>query len=159
MAVKIFFSYTHKDPRHTDEPYVRKVIDFFCSLEREGKVSILWDRKLKAGADLFPDIAVMMNQADIILLFVSANYLASETCIKEVKKSAELRDSKGIVVIPIIVSRCPWLDNSFLSSLLALPSDGKEISTFEDQDEAYMNIYSEVKKHVDEIYQNQETEN
>lgn len=151
MAVKIFFSYTHKDPRHTDEPYVRKVIDFFRSLEREGKVSILWDRNLKAGADLFPDIAVMMNQADIILLFVSANYLASETCIKEIKKSSELRYSRGAIVVPIIVSPCPWEDNDFLHSLLALPEDGKPVSLYSDSNSANMDIYRGVKKRIEDV--------
>lgn len=151
MAVNIFFSYTHKDPRHSDEQYVNDVISILRPLEQSGRISILWDRVVKAGESRFASIDEMLNNSDIILLFVSANYLSSESCQDEIKKSSELRYSRGAIVVPIIVSPCPWEDNDFLHSLLALPEDGKPISLYSDSNSANMDIYRGVKKRIEDV--------
>ena len=84
-----------------------------------------------------------LEEADIICLFISANFLSSDNCKKEKKKALELRKKKGISVIPIILSHCGWQDDEDISNLhlLALPSDGKPVSSFQDRNKAWHDVY------------------
>ena len=58
-----------------------------------------------------------------------------------------------MVVIPVIVSDNPWLDDPFLKKLLALPTDGRAIksSFWDSQEQACMDVHNGVRKVVDEI--------
>ena len=83
--------------------------------------------------------------SDIICLFISANFLASEACRKEKVDAFKLSKKRGITVIPIILSPCGWLDDSELNRPLALPDDGKPISEFSNSKTAWNNVYNELK--------------
>ena len=149
MSVKIFISYTH-----SDGTTVKNVIDTFAPMERIKEVEILWDRDIKAGSDFWnEDIPKMMDESDIICLFLSTAYLASESCIKEKEIAEKLRKEKGLVVIPIIVGDSPWQDDPFLKKLLALPTDGHAIKSgyWESQEKASMDVHNGVKKVVETI--------
>ena len=52
---------------------------------------------------------------------------------------------KGITVAPIILSPCGWLDDNDIHTLLALPTDGKAISSFENSDAAWNDVYNGLK--------------
>ena len=58
---------------------------------------------------------------------------------------------KGIAVVPIVLSPCGWLDDIELSTLLALPPDGKPISDFSNSDTAWNNVYNELKNVIDNV--------
>lgn len=149
MSVKIFISYTHGDGTT-----VKDVVDTFAPMERSEKVEILWDKRIDAGSDFWnEDIPEMMNSSDIICLFLSTAYLASGSCIKEKEIAEKLREEKDVVVIPVIVSDNPWLEDSFLKKLLALPTDGHAIksSYWDSQEKACMDVHNGVRKVVDEI--------
>lgn len=149
MPVKIFVSYTHNDGTT-----VKKVVDTFAPMEREDRVKILWDKDINAGADFWnEDIPNMMTSSDIICLFLSTAYLASDSCIREKNFAEKLKSEKGIVVIPVVVSDCPWLEDSFLKSLLALPNDGHAIKSgyWDNDEEACMDVHNGIKRVVEEI--------
>ena len=57
----------------------------------------------------------------------------------------KLKKERNIRVVPIILSSCGWLDDYHLSSLLALPTDGKPISNFENRDDGWLDVYNGVK--------------
>lgn len=48
-------------------------------------------------------------------------------------------------MVSVILSACGWLDDKELSSLLALPTDGKPISDFTDSNTAWNNVYKGLK--------------
>ena len=62
----------------------------------------------------------------------------------------ELRKKRGISVIPIILSCCGWQDDEDISHLLALPTDGKPVTSFHDRNEAWHNVYIGLKKIIEE---------
>ena len=76
FAVKsIFFSYSHKDEALRDQLEVH-----LAMLKRQGVISTWHDRRLVAGDDVDTGIAKELNQADIILLLASPDFLASDYC-------------------------------------------------------------------------------
>ncbi len=142
--LKLFISYSHLDEEH-----IKEFTKHIAPLKNNGLIEDWYDRQIIGGQDFQEKIDNNLENADIICLFISANFLASRACVKEQKNALELRKKKGIVVVPIILSACGWLDDNEISSLLALPEDGKPISGFTDPNKAWNNVYNGVKHIVE----------
>ena len=56
---------------------------------------------------------------------------------------------KEVRVFPIILRPCGWLDNSFISSLLSSPTDGKPITEQSNYDSALQNVYDNLKEAIE----------
>lgn len=125
--LKLFISYSHKD-----ETFVTKFLNHLSPLKNNGLINEWYDRKIETGEEFQNDIDNNLDNADIICLLISDNFLSSNACIKEKNRSLVLKISKGVRVIPIILSPCAWTLHKELSELLAIPSDGKPVSTFTD---------------------------
>lgn len=140
IKLKLFISYSHND-----EEYIKDFIKHIAPLKTKGLIEDWYDRKIIVGKDYQDQINNKLEDADIICLFISANFLSSNACMEEKKSAFELMKKKGIIVVPIILSPCGWLDYTELSCLLALPTDGKPISDFKNSDTAWNNVYNELK--------------
>ena len=114
--LRLFISYSHRD-----EGQINRFKKHLVPLKENGLISEWHDRKIMAGEDFQRSINNHLEDADIICLFISPDFLDSQECKKEVTKSLELKKKKGISVIPIILSECGWSDMQNISSLLALP--------------------------------------
>lgn len=143
--LKLFISYSH----HDEKSYIDQFKKHIHTLKDNGLIEDWYDREILAGEDFQNKINNNLEDADIICLFISANFLSSPSCKKEKEKALELRKKKGISVIPIILSSCGWLDVEDIPKLLALPTDGKPISKFEDQNEAWLDVYEGLKKIIE----------
>lgn len=142
--LKLCISYSHLDQEHIEE-----FIKHIAPLKSNGLIEDWYDRKIIAGQDLQDSIDNNLENADIICLFISANFLSSPACIKEKRNALELRKKKGIAVVPVILSACGWLDDKDISSLLVLPDDGKPISDITDSNNAWNNVYNGLKKVIE----------
>ncbi len=138
--LKLFIGYSHLDEGYIDE--FRKHI---APLKNNGLIEDWYDRKIIAGQDFQDNIDNNLENADIICLFFSANFLSSSACIKEKKNALKLRKKKGVAVIPVILSACGWLDDKEISSLLVLPIDGKPVSGIADSNTAWHDVYIGIK--------------
>lgn len=118
-----------------DEALLRDVQNALAPLVRSGILKGLWcDRKILPGAEWGNVIRDEINSADIILLLVSQDFLASDYCMEvEVKQALTRRDSDGAAVIPIILRDCYWRNEAFahakLGDVQVLPKGGKPIKS------------------------------
>lgn len=138
--LKLFISYSHVDEKEIDD-----FIKHIALLKTNGLIEAWYDRKIIGGKDFQHEIDNKLEDADIICLFISANFLSSNACMEEKSNALELMKKKGISVVPIILSPCGWLDDNDIFSLLALPTDGNPISKFQDSDEAWNCVYEGLK--------------
>jgi hypothetical protein len=143
--VKLAISYSHDDDTHATE-----FIKHLAPLKANGFVKEWIDRKILAGTDYQNVIDNNLEDADIICLLISANFLNSKPCMDEKNNALELRKRKGISVIPIILSDCGWLDDKELSSILSIPKDGKPVSNFANSDTGWHEVYTGLKKVVEQ---------
>jgi len=144
--LRLFISYSHKDEAH-----IGKFFSHIDPLIRNGLIEEWYDRKIIAGKDFQNDIDNNLENADVICLFISANFLSSNACQDEIKTSFSLKRAKGIEIVPIILSACAWKENKYIKNILAIPQDGKEIAKFEDEDEAWHSVYFELKKVIENV--------
>ena len=140
-AIQVFFSYAHED-----EPFRDKLAKHLTLLERQYVISAWHDREIAAGKEWKQEILEQLNHADIILLLISADFLASAFCWEvELKRAMERHASKEAVVIPIIVREVDWSSAPF-AKLQALPKNAEPIANWPIVDQAYTDISKGIKK-------------
>ncbi len=146
MPLELFISYSHKD----DE--FRKDLDTHLStLKRQGVIDAWHDRRIAPGTEWADDIALHLESAQIILLLISADFIASNYCYdKEMTRALERHERREARVIPIILRPCDWQTAEF-SKLQALPQDAKPITTWANRDEAFLNVALGIRRVVQEM--------
>ena len=133
--VSLFYSYSHKDEALRDE-----LETHLSLLRRQGVVRGWHDRRIAAGTEWAGQIDQHLDTADIILLLVSADFLASDYCYdKEMTRALERHEAGTARVIPVILRPCDWHSAPF-GKLQALPKDGKPVTTWKNRDEAFTDI-------------------
>lgn len=143
--LNLFISYSHADELGKLE--FRKHIK---PLEQNQSIQVWCDRAITGGEDLNMRIFEELDNADVICLLLSANYLSSESCQTEKLKALESLP-KGVVVIPIILSECAWLDDADIKKLLAFPKDGQAVSGYSNRDKAWFEVYEGLKNVVEPL--------
>ncbi|MEH2337790.1 toll/interleukin-1 receptor domain-containing protein [Nostoc sp.] len=145
-AVKVFFSYSYKDEVLRDE-----LATHLSMMKRQGVIEAWHDREISAGSEWANAIDDNLNVADIILLLVSANFLASDYCYdKEMTRAMERHEHKEARVIPIILKPTDWNSAPF-GKLQAFPKNAKPVTTWQDQDEAFLNVAQGIQRVVEDI--------
>jgi len=140
MAAKVFFSYSHKDEDLRDQLEVQ-----LAMLKRLGSIEAWHDRRITAGKPFGNEISTRLEEADIILLLVSPDFLASDYCYEREMARALERHAEGTArVIPVILRPCDWHAAPF-GKLLAAPRDGRPITRWPDGDEAYLDVVNAIK--------------
>ena len=134
-AVRVFISYAHKDERLCNELIVHLKL-----MQRQGVIATWYDRKIEAGENWKEKIDENLERAEIILLLVSADFIASEYCYeKEMQRGLERHANNEAEVIPIIVRDVNWKKAPF-GKLQALPEKGKAVPLWKNKDSAWRSV-------------------
>jgi hypothetical protein len=136
----LFFSYSHRDETLRDQ-----LETHLAMLKRQGFIEAWHDRRITAGEELDQAINASLEAADIVLLLVSSDFLASDYCYdKEMLRAVERHKAGACTVIPVILRPCDWHDTPF-GGLLAAPKDGKPITQWPDIDAAFLDVTTTIK--------------
>ena len=147
--VKVFFSYAHEDEQLRD-----KLATHLSTLKRQGIIQEWHDRQIGAGQEWAGEIDHNLEAAHVILLLVSADFMGSDYCMdKELSRAMERHELGNARVIPIILRPVDWEGLPF-SKLQALPTDGIPITSWSNQDEAFLNVARGIRSVVEEIAEN-----
>lgn len=142
---KLFFSYSHADEQLRDT-----LEKHLSALKRQGLIDTWHDRRILAGDELDHAIEQSLEEADVILLLVSADFLASAYCYDvEMQRAVERHNAGEARVIPIILRPCDWQDAPF-GKLLAAPKDGRPVTSWPDLDEAFLDVVRAIKAAIRE---------
>lgn len=144
--VEVFYSYAHKDEE------LRNELDIHLATLKREKVIRGWhDRGIVAGQEWGGEIDEHLKAADIILLLVSPDFLASDYCNDiEVEQAMKRHEADEARVIPIILRPSDWTRATF-SKLQALPKNAKPITRWEDRDEAFLNVAEGIRKAAEDL--------
>ena len=144
QPVRIFFSYSHEDDRHRI-----RLEKHLKLLERQGLIEPWSDRKLLPGAEWAKEIDQRLERADLVLFLVSADFVTSEYCWGvEMKRALERHEVGEVQVVPVIVRDCDWHGTPF-GRLLALPEDGKAVTSWANEDEAWAQVARGLRRRVE----------
>jgi hypothetical protein len=140
MPIKIFFCYAHED-----EPLLNKLKTQLSPLQWQGLIDPWHDRNISAGTEWEEEIKEHLDAAQIILLMVSPDFMASKYCYSvEMKRAIERHERGEARVIPIIVRPVYW--QGVLGKLQALPTDAKPVTLWYNVDEALFDVTEGIRK-------------
>jgi hypothetical protein len=146
LPTKVFISYSHKDEEFKDE-----LVTMLAGLQRRGVIDAWQDRRIEEGDEWYQEIQDAMNECDLAILLISANFIASSFIQdEELTRLLKRRMEEGLRVVPVIVKPCMWQSEPALKGIQGLPRDGKPVITFSkengDRDQTWMEIAKAIEK-------------
>jgi TIR domain/Ppx/GppA phosphatase family len=145
-AIEVFCSYSHKDET------LREELDVHLNILQAAGVITSWqDHAIPAGKEWASEIDTHLNSAQIILLLISPDFLASKYAREvEVKRALERAKAGEATVISVLLRDVDW-HGSPLSKLQALPKGAKPITSWPDRDQALNSVAVGIRKVAEEI--------
>ncbi len=151
VPLEVFFAYSHKDEKLRDQ-----LERHLSQLKNEGLITGWHYRKIGAGNEWEGQVDQHLKSAPIILLLVSADFLASRYCYDvEMKRALERHETGEARVIPIILRPCDWQSAPF-GKLTALPTHGVPVTArgWKNRDEAFADVAKGIRAEVDSLTAN-----
>lgn len=142
----LVFSYAH-----VDEALRNELEKHLSPLQRMGRISTWHDRRIVPGEEFAGQIDQHFGDADIILLLISSDFIASDYCYQIEMSNALQRHERGeAIVIPVILRPCAWKQLPF-GKLQAATVDGKPIAQFSSFDEGFVQVVEAVSRALDKL--------
>jgi hypothetical protein len=133
--IRVFLSYAHRD-----EALVEEFRSHLAILRRRGMVAEWYDRRIAAGGDWNHKISAALEEADLILLLLSADFLASDYIFDvEVQRAMQKQQEGKARIVPIILRPVLWEATPF-SVFQALPRDARPVTSWRNRDEAWFDV-------------------
>ena len=144
--VRIFCSYAHEDSGLQDQ--LRKHLAALQDLIESWN-----DHAIQPGDNWENEISEHLEQADIILLLISVDFLVSQYCMGvEMARALERAKRGEAVVIPVLL-RPVDCDNAPFRHLQFLPSSRRPVVKWETPDDAFLDIEQGVRRVVEKLRQ------
>lgn len=134
---KVFISYVPEDEAW------RAVLEVhLASLLRGGSIQVWHAGHLAAGEAVGARTRLELESADVVLILVSPDYLASDNATRETEIAIRRRNAGSATIVPILIRPCHW-ESSPLAGLVMLPRDGKPVRQ-SNNDAAWTSIIQEL---------------
>jgi hypothetical protein len=145
-TIKIFISFADED-----KSLMLELEKHLSPLVHSGIIAIFHRHKISPGADREKKISEQLASAHIILLLVSAYFIASDYCFSiELKQALERHEAGNVRIIPIILRPVIW-KKTRLGRLQSLPRNGKPIIDWFNRDKAFFDVSCDIEKTIEEI--------
>ncbi|MBD2605842.1 tetratricopeptide repeat protein [Scytonema hofmannii FACHB-248] len=149
QSVEVFISYHEKDNDLREE-----LEKHLASLQWENIITSWSDRQIVAGQEFKGEIDKSLNQAGLILLLVSSDFIASDYhWTVEVTRALERNAAGKASVIPVLLRYADW-NTPPIDKLSPLPSNRKPIKTWADRDEAFLEVVKGIRQEVKRLVAN-----
>jgi hypothetical protein len=149
VAFEVFISYSHRDIKLREE-----LTKHLSNLRNQGIISNWHDGDIAPGTEWKSQILDHLNTARIILLLISADFMASDFCYSiEMKQAIARHDAKEACVLPIILRPSDWEGSPF-EKLQVLPTYGKPVSKWTSHDDAWKNVVEGIKRAIKDLTTN-----
>src|SRR2546421_6476122 len=143
--IKIFLSYDDKDESLKDN-----LTKHLSILKNQGHITIWNHSNIQAGEETTQAGNKNLNEADIILLLMSSDFIASDYYDTEMKEALKRHETENTRVIPILL-RPFHLSDELFNNLKVLPDNGKPVTQWTSEDGAFANIVQNIKEVVNNL--------
>ncbi len=120
----------------------------------QGIIQDWHDGDIIAGTEWRGIIQKRLDTAQIILLLISADFMASDYAYSvEMQRALERHERGEARVIPILL-RPTYYRGSFFEDLPFLPSNGQPVTKWRDKDEAFQDIITGIRRAFRDLLEN-----
>jgi hypothetical protein len=147
---RVFVSYAR-----VDEQYRMRLDVHLAPLRRAGLIDLWSDRAIAPGSDWERDIEHELTTADIVILLVTPDFVASVYCFeKELTEALRRHEEEGVRILPVHVKSVDFA-NLPLGRFQGLPLHVRPISAWADADEAWLEVARGVRQAAEEVHRGQ----
>lgn len=132
--MRVFLSYAP-----ADECLREGFVKHLDVLEKQGLLRSWHAGLIGAGEHRRGRIGDELEAADLILLLVSADFLASAECCDVSDQALQRRRLGAARVVPVLLRPCLW-DSTQLAGSQVLPRDGRPVTAWGNLDEAWLDV-------------------
>ncbi|XXX82611.1 pentapeptide repeat-containing protein [Sorangium sp. So ce134] len=133
--LQLFLSYAAPDEALREELEAH-----LAGLTRQGVIRLWQRRQISPGEAWRAEIAARLEAAHIVVLLVSADFLAADDCFDlEVRRAIERQQAGRARVIPVLLRDCDITGAPF-AGLAALPKGGLPVASFPSRDAAWADV-------------------
>ena len=150
LAPSLFCCYAHE--AHEDVLLCEELDTHLATLRQLGLIQVVSSRNISAGTEWQEAMDHYLSTADIVLLLLSADFLASDYYYNMAMRALQRHQADEAVVIPIILRSADW-EQTPLGMLQALPRDSRPVVQWPHRDEAWKQITTEIRKVVGTLQQ------
>lgn len=144
--VEVFISF-HQE----DEKLFQDLLRQLAGLRREKLISCWHSREIVAGDERIAEIDKHLNQAGIILLLISPNFIDSDShWTVDVTRALERNESGKARTILVLLRYTDW-EIKPIDRLPLLPRNRIPIKKWEDQDEAFLEVVSGIREELQSL--------
>jgi TIR domain len=130
----VFISYSQADKSWRD-----RLVRHLSVLEQQRLLRVFYDERIDTGRDWNQEIQTAMDEARLAILLISCNFLVSDFILKEeVPRLLERREKDGTVLMPVLLSECPWQTVDWLKRMQFFRYSDEAL---EGQEESQINRY------------------
>jgi len=135
QEIKLFYCYAREDKE------LRDIIDRHLKVfKRQYFIQGWHDREILPGTEWEKSISDQLDSANLILLLISPDFIASEYCYgKELQRAFERHLNGECHLVPILLRPTHWQDTLF-SNLQILPTDARPVTLWESRDLAFYDV-------------------
>nr|CAA6825421.1 MAG: GTP-binding protein [uncultured Thiotrichaceae bacterium] len=143
--VKAFISYSRKDSEGLE-----KLISALAPAQHLGNLELWHDKAIDAGEEWEKTIFDELEQSDIVLCLISADFINSDFCNRELNKSLA-RHAKGLQrVIPVQWRSCNW-DGLPIAGLQGLVNESIRSLPEHERDDAWTAAAKKLDPQIEEV--------
>lgn len=143
VSIKVFII-----SAHVDQKLCKKLEEHLSSLIYSGEITLWQDQEIPAGEYREEHMKSHLCEADLILLLVSASFIASK--YKEVQVAFQRHKAGMAQVVPLILKPVHW-QSTLLGQLQVLPTGGKPVTQWSDQDAAFEDVVRGIRNVVEPL--------
>ncbi|MCR9052297.1 MAG: TIR domain-containing protein [Phaeodactylibacter xiamenensis] len=144
--LRLFLSYAE-----ADQDLKNRLDNHLTALKRGNLIDLWSDEQVLAGHDWGAETKRNIQDADIVLLLVSASFIASEHIWKSEVEKALARRREGVIVVPVALKPVDWEGLPF-AGLQGLPRSGKPVTTYNDLDLGLLEVAKGVREVVEYVH-------
>ena len=140
-TIEIFCCYARKD-----QPLLQSLKTHLMPLQWQGLITIWSDTDINAGVEWEEEIKKHLNTAQMILLLISPDFMASKYCYsQEMQRAMQRHEQQEARVIPILLRPTHWKGAPF-ARLQMLPTHAKAVTdhNWHNEDEALYDIVEHI---------------
>jgi tetratricopeptide (TPR) repeat protein len=118
-------------------------------LRRAGVMTLWHEAMIVPGGEQQQEMERHLEQATLILLLLSPDFLDSDVCYAMQQRAMEKHRKQEASVIPIVVRPCDWEET--FKFLEVLPTNHKPITSWSNRDQAFLDVVRSIRRMIDEL--------
>jgi hypothetical protein len=134
-----------------DDEICEEVDKHLSILKRDGFITVWYASQLNAGAVSEIGIKEHLDNAHIVVILVSPDFIASPYCSTLWLEQVMQRHYVGHTHIIPVITRPVNFQGAPFDKLLALPKNGRSIATCRHKDQALLDVANEIRKVITEM--------